>query len=78
MRESCWNAGPTCPTRAGNRRPGKARKPGGSRRRPVCSQCSNVCLKCSLAWPCEECITMEEYDCHRIAIQERAERRRQD
>eukprot|EP00959_Pyramimonas_sp_CCMP1952_P336214 7040183-Pyramimonas_sp.AAC.2 len=28
MREGCWNAGPTCLTRAENRCPGKARKPG--------------------------------------------------
>eukprot|EP00959_Pyramimonas_sp_CCMP1952_P213148 4459794-Pyramimonas_sp.AAC.1 len=28
MQGGCWNAGPTCPTRAGNRCPGKALKPG--------------------------------------------------
>eukprot|EP00959_Pyramimonas_sp_CCMP1952_P352176 7378976-Pyramimonas_sp.AAC.1 len=35
-REDCWNAGPTCPSRAGDRRPGKAREPGV----PVEDQCA--------------------------------------
>eukprot|EP00959_Pyramimonas_sp_CCMP1952_P406770 8525778-Pyramimonas_sp.AAC.1 len=58
--------------------PGMRANRGGSCRRPACSQCSNVCSECSLAWLCNECITMEEHNCHHLAIQEWAERNRQD
>eukprot|EP00959_Pyramimonas_sp_CCMP1952_P231708 4842860-Pyramimonas_sp.AAC.1 len=78
MRGGRWGAGPARPIRAENRCREKARKPGGSCRRPVCSQCSNVCPKCSLAWLCEECVAMEGRSCQRIAIQEWAEILRQD
>eukprot|EP00959_Pyramimonas_sp_CCMP1952_P151398 3168017-Pyramimonas_sp.AAC.1 len=77
-RGGCWNAGPTCPSRAENRCPGKARKPGGSCRRLACSQCSSACPNCSRAWLCNNCVTMEEHSCRHLAIQEWTERNRQD
>eukprot|EP00959_Pyramimonas_sp_CCMP1952_P198105 4143959-Pyramimonas_sp.AAC.1 len=41
MHETCWNYGPDCPPQAENRCPGKARKPDGACRRPVCGNCSD-------------------------------------
>eukprot|EP00959_Pyramimonas_sp_CCMP1952_P202140 4226674-Pyramimonas_sp.AAC.1 len=69
MRETRWNYGPDCPLQAENRCPGKAHKPDGACRRPVCRSCSGVCPNCSNQWLCVDCMPMAEHHCSYLLLQ---------
>eukprot|EP00959_Pyramimonas_sp_CCMP1952_P177879 3717699-Pyramimonas_sp.AAC.1 len=69
MLETCWNCGPDCTPQAESRCPGKAHKPDGACRRPVCKSCSDVCPNCSNQWLRVDCLPMSEHSCTYLFIQ---------